>query len=97
MNNHPKPGKFGTTNEARLVGSDGQYVFSGPHSVKAIKLIPEMLDLLEKLASGYQAKEPESGSDIYDSNKELFLETDYFGCLSDEARELLEKIGGGSL
>lgn len=82
-------------NGERVVGSDEQYVFSGPHIVQTIRLIPEMLDLLEKLAAGYDPPKPEPGDDIYESNHNLILECDHFACLSDDARELLEKIKGG--
>ncbi len=62
--------------------------------INSTKHITEMLELLRRLAAGYQAKEPELGSDIYDQSHELMLETDHYAGLRDEAQKLLEKIEG---
>lgn len=56
---------------------------------------PKMLELIIKLAAGYDSPKPKPGDDVYDENRNLILECDHFACLAEQATQLLGKIKGG--
>ena len=65
---------------------------------KYLKLLaeaPKMLDLLTKLADGYECPPVMPGDNVYDSHDALLWETDHYSCLVDEAAALLTEMKGG--